>query len=94
MARQPKVKGVPAVAAQLAHVKETPVAPDWLLAIAVDGEITPAARARLEGRGSRRLGLESALGQIHSEGEAVVKLRSALQQLGPAWPKRLGDTLL
>lgn len=86
-------KGVAAVAAQLARVKETPVAPDWLVAVA-KGEITPAILARLEGRGPRRQGLESAISQIYSEGQAVVTLRGALQQLPPAWPKRLGDTLL
>lgn len=89
-----KARGAAAVSDRLAAVKETPVAPDWLLAVAVEGDVTPAIRARLEGRGPRRQGLESALSQIASEGQAVVTLREAIQQLAPAWPKRLGDTLL
>lgn len=89
-----KQSPVAIVAAHLARVKETPVAPEWLLAVAIQDEITPAVVARLEGRGPRRQGLESALAQVHSEGQAVVTLRAALQQLAPAWPKRLGDTLL
>lgn len=93
MAKTKPANAVAAVAAHLARVKETPVAPDWLVAVA-KGEITPGILARLQGRGPMRQGLESAVTQIHSEGEAVVTLRAALQQLAPAWPKRLGDTLL
>ena len=87
-------KAAAVVAARLARVKKIPVAPEWLVALATDGEITPAVRARLEGRGPRRQGLESALAQVHAEGQAVATLRQALQKLTPAWPKRLGDTLL
>ena len=78
-----------AVAARLARVKETPIAPAWLLAAAT-GDLTPAAARRLE----RGRGLEAALEAVQAEAQAVVKLREALDQLPPAWPKNHRDLLL
>jgi hypothetical protein len=85
--RKPKPAAV--VAARLARLKATPVAPEWLITAAT-GSLTPAGARRL----SQGDALEKAMQAVHAEAQAVAHLVQAVHQMPPAWPRRPGDTLL
>lgn len=75
------------VAKRLAKVKETPVAPAWLVAVAL-------------GTGHHALSktdvakVEAAIEHLGAETRAVVSIRESLVQLPPAWSKHQEDLLL
>lgn len=60
---------------KLAAVSETPVAPDWLIAAAVNGT-------------RPRRGVNAAIENLHRESQAVDRLAEALRRVPPAWPAR------